>query len=217
VFSRTRGFRHDSIGAGVQALRTLGQRNGFAVEATEEASAFTDASLAAHDVVIFLSTTGDVLDAEQQQALERYVQGGGGWAGVHSASDTEYDWAWYGQLLGGNAHFLAHPEIQTAQLDVEIADHASTAHLPARFALQDEWYNFRQNPRASVRVLLTLDESSYSARNGAMGDHPIAWFHEFDGGRAWYTAIGHRSELYDNPVFTEHLLGGIRWAAGVAP
>jgi len=136
--------------------------------------------------------------------------------GVHAAADTEYGWPWYGQLIGGNAWFKSHPAIQTVTLNVEKADHASTAHLPATFQLQDEWYNFQANPRASVTVLLTLDESSYTPGVDAMGDHPIAWFHEFDGGRAWYTALGHRQELYQDPSFTQHLLGGIRWAAGVA-
>jgi len=216
VFSRTTGFRHDSIGVGVQLVSTLGQQNGFAVDATEDPAQFSDQNLARYDVVVFMSTTGDVLNTAQEQSFERFIRAGGGWVGVHSASDTEYGWGFYGQLLGGNAYFLVHPEIQTAQVDVEIASHPSTAHLPARFPFQDELYNFRQNPRASVSVLMTLDESSYAPRDGAMGDHPIAWFHEFEGGRAWYTALGHRIELYSDPLFTRHVLGGIRWAAGVA-
>ena len=137
--------------------------------------------------------------------------------GVHAAADTEYDWAWYGQLLGGAAYFLIHPVIQTAELNVEQAGHASTSHLPQTFSLQDEWYNFRANPRPSVSVLLTLNEMSYTVGEGFMVDHPIAWYHAFDGGRAFYTGLGHRVELYQDPMFTQHLLGGIRWAAGVAP
>ncbi len=218
VFSRTVGYRHDAIGVGVEALRTLGTQNDFEVTPTEDAAMFSDDVLVGFDVVVFLNTTADVLDDAQQAAFERFIRAGGGWVGVHAASDTEYGWAWYGQLLGGNAWFKSHPEIQTVTLGVENAEHASTAHLPATFQLQDEWYNFQANPRASVNVLLTLDESSYSPGVDAMGaDHPIAWFHEFDGGRAWYTALGHRAELYQDPVFTQHLLGGIRWAAGVAP
>jgi type 1 glutamine amidotransferase len=217
VFSRTLSYRHDSIGPGTDAIRLLGMQNGFEVDASEDAATFADATLGDYDVVIFLSTTADVLNDEQQSAFQRYVQGGGGWVGVHAASDTEYDWPWYGQLLGNDAWFLMHPVIQGAQLDVEQAEHASTEHLPARFALVDEWYNFRANPRGAVTVLLRLDESSYVPGVGAMGsDHPISWYHEFDGGRAWYTAIGHRSELYTDPLYTQHLLGGIRWAAGVA-
>jgi len=218
VFSRTLGYRHEAIGPGIEAIRTLGAADGFAVEASEEPSVFDDENLAVFDVVVFLSTTADVLDEGQQAAFERYIRAGGGWVGVHAAADTEYDWAWYGQLLGGGAYFKSHPEIQTVQLEVENATHPATAHLPASFALQDEWYNLQQNPRPAVSVLLTLDESSYAPGADAMGDdHPIAWFHEFEGGRAFYTALGHRPELYTDPQFTQHLLGGIRWAAGVAP
>jgi cytochrome c len=218
VFSRTLGYRHDAIGAGIEAIRTLGQANAFAVQQTEDPALFTDEVLAGFDVVVFLSTTADVLDDAQQGALERFIHVGGGWVGVHAAADTEYDWAWYGQLLGGGAWFKSHPEIQAVTLKVENAAHASTAHLPATFQLQDEWYNFKANPRAAVSVVMTLDESSYAPGADAMGaDHPIAWYHEFEGGRAFYTGLGHRPELYTDPVFTQHLLGGIRWAAGVAP
>jgi type 1 glutamine amidotransferase len=216
VFSRTVGHRHDAIGPGIEALRRLGTADGFAVTATEDPAQFNDARLASFDVVVFLSTTMDVLDDTQQDAFQRYIRGGGGWVGVHAAADTEYGWGWYGQLIGGNAWFKSHPPIQTATLNVEAPRHASTKHLPATFQLLDEWYNFRVNPRSVVTVILTLDETSYSPEVDAMGDHPIAWFHEFDGGRAWYTALGHRQELYQDPLFTQHLLGGIRWAAGVA-
>jgi type 1 glutamine amidotransferase len=218
VFSRTQGYRHEAIGPGIEAIRTLGTANGFEVEASEEPALFNDENLSDFDVVVFLSTTGDVLDAEQQAAFERYIRAGGGWVGVHAAADTEYDWPWYGQLLGGGAYFRSHPEIQTVQLEVENASHPATAHLPATFAVQDEWYNFQQNPRPAVSVLLTLDEASYSPGDGAMGeDHPIAWFHEIEGGRAFYTGLGHRPELYTDPLFTQHLLGALRWSAGVAP
>lgn len=226
VFSRTAGYRHDAIGPGIEAIRALGAANGFTVTPTEDASAFSDEALAVHDVVIFLSTTGDVLDANQQAAFERYVRAGGGWVGIHAATDTEYDWPWYGQLIGGGAYFRSHPVIQTAVVNVELSTHASTHHLPASFSIEDELYNFRANPRSAATILMTLDETSYSAGDGAMGsDHPISWYHEFDGGRAWYTALGHRSELYRSDsdparqaiftLFIQHLLGGIRWAAGV--
>jgi cytochrome c len=217
VFTRTLSYRHDSIGPGVAALQKLGTENGFTVDPTEDPTWFNDATLADFDVVVWLSTTADVLDDAQQSAFQRYIQAGGGWVGVHAASDTEYGWAWYGQLIGNGAWFRVHPAIQTAQLVVEQQAHESTAHLPAAFSLQDEWYNFRANPRASVTVLLRLDETSYAPGEGAMGDHPIAWYHEFEGGRAWYTALGHRTELYTDPQYTRHLLGGLRWAAGVAP
>lgn len=217
VFTRTALYRHESIPAGVEAIRGLGDAHGFVVQQTEDPATFDDASLMAHQVVVWLSTTADVLSEPQQAAFERYIAAGNGWVGVHAAADTEYAWPWYGGLIGGNAWFLDHPEIQTASLVVEQAEHPSTTHLPQTFQMRDEWYNFQQNPRSQVNVLLRLDESSYQAGAGAMGaDHPIAWYHEYSGGRAWYTALGHSAELYSDPRFVDHLLGGIRWAAGVS-
>lgn len=218
VFTRTLGYRHDSIGAGVAALQKLGTEHGFTVDQTEDPTRFSDEGLASYDVVVWLSTSADVLDDEQQTAFQRFIQAGHGWVGIHAAADSEYDWPWYGELLGGNAWFLDHPVIQTAEVDVEDAHHASTSQWPAAFLHQDELYNFRANPRTSVNVLLRLNESSYQPGDGAMGsDHPIAWYHEFDGGRAWYTALGHRPELYSDAQFVQHLFGGIQWAAGVEP
>ncbi|MGH3005210.1 MAG: ThuA domain-containing protein [Gaiellaceae bacterium] len=214
VFSKTAGFRHDSIPAGIAAVQELGAANNFEVDATEDAAAFNDANLAQYDAVIWLSTTGDVLDDAQQAAFERYVQGGGGYAGIHAASDTEYTWAWYGGLVG--AYFDSHPANQTATVKVADHVHPSTEPLPERWTRFDEWYNFQTNPRGDVHVLATLDETTYSGGN--MGfDHPTAWCHDYDGGRAWYTGGGHTSESFSEPLFRQHMLGGIRWAAGVAP
>jgi type 1 glutamine amidotransferase len=213
VFSKTAGFRHDSIPAGVQALRELGARNRVQIDATEDAAAFSDTGLRRYDVVVFLLTTGDVLDDRQQAAFQRYIRSGGGYAGVHSASDTEHDWPWYGGLVG--AYFKTHPQIQRATVVVADPRDASTRGLPQRWTRTDEWYGFATNPRGAVRVLATLDESSYSPGDSAMGsDHPIAWSHLYEGGRAWYTAGGHTQESYSEPLFRTHLLGGIRWAAG---
>jgi len=226
LFSRTAGFRHTSIPAGIRAIQALGTANDFAVVATEEGTSFTDEGLAAFDVVVFLSTTTNpaettshVLDETQQAAFERYIRAGGGWVGIHSASDTEYFWPWYGQLIGGNAYFLGHPAIQPVTVRLEGEPHVSTAHLPATFQVTDELYSFRENPRASVNVLMTLDENTYTRPDPAltMVDHPIAWYHEFDGGRAWYTALGHTDEMYSDTRFTQHILGGLRWAAGAVP
>src|SRR5262249_1358833 len=212
VFSKTVGFRHDSIPDGIAAIRQLGQQNGFDVDATEHSSIFTDADLIRYQAVVFLSTTGDVLDGSQQSAFERYIRNGGGFAGVHSATDTEYDWAWYGGLVG--AYFQSHPAIQQARIRIEDASHPSTATLPVEWNRTDEWYNFRSNPRGRVKVLATLDETTYSG--GAMGaDHPIAWSQLYDGGRAWYTAGGHTKESYAEPLFRQHLLGGIQFAAKI--
>ena len=214
VFSKTAGFRHGSIPDGIAAIRELAAQNGFTVEATEDAAVFTDANLANYQVVIFLNTTGDVLNAEQQAAFERFIRAGNGFVGVHSAADTEYDWPFYGDLVG--AYFESHPAIQTATIRVADPVHPSTEMLPRRWQRTDEWYNFRRNPRADVHVLATLDEATYSG--GTMGyDHPIAWCHAYEGGRAWYTAGGHTEQTYAEPLYRDHLLHGIEYAAGATP
>src|SRR5262249_40951320 len=156
--------------------------------------------------------TGDVLDSNQEAAFQRYLGNGGGFVGVHAASDTEYDWPWYGGLVG--AYFLSHPDIQQARVRIEDRTHSSTSFLPAEWNRTDEWYNFQSNPRGRVKVLANLDESSYSG--GTMGlDHPIAWCQFYDGGRAWYTAGGHTSESYSDQLFRQHLLGAIQFTTGV--
>ncbi|MFE9184519.1 ThuA domain-containing protein [Micromonospora haikouensis] len=214
VFSKTAAFRHDAIPAGIAAIQKLGVDNGFTVDTTEDGAAFNDANLAKYQAVIWLSTTGDVLNADQQAAFERYIKAGGGYAGVHAASDTEYDWPWYGKLVG--AYFNNHPANQQATVKVEDHAHPSTATLPDKWSRFDEWYNFRTNPRANVHVLASLDEKSYTPGSGAMGaDHPTAWCQDYDGGRAWYTGGGHTQQSYQEPEFLTHLLGGIRTAAGV--
>jgi type 1 glutamine amidotransferase len=213
VFSKTAEFRHDAIPDGIAALRELGAQHGFAVDATEDARAFTRANLARYDAVVFLSTSGDVLDAAQQSAFERYIRAGGGYAGVHAAADTEYDWPFYGGLVG--AYFKTHPAIQQATIAVEDRAHPATAHLGAAWQRTDEWYDYGGNPRDRARILATLDETSY--QGGTMGeDHPIAWCQEYRGGRAFYTGLGHTKESYADPAFRQHLLGGIRYATGAA-
>ncbi|MFI7151663.1 ThuA domain-containing protein [Nonomuraea sp. NPDC050022] len=209
VFSKTAAFRHDSIPNGIQAIRDLGAANDFAVDATEDANAFTTANLAQYKAVVFLSTTGDVLNDNQQAAFQTYVDGGGGYLGVHSAADTEYNWPYYGQLMG--AWFNNHPAIQQATVRTEDRANAATAHLGATWSRTDEWYNYRTNPRPNVRVLQSLDEGSYSG--GGMGDHPITWCHPQSSGRAFYTGLGHTKESYADPNFRTLLLGGIRYAA----
>lgn len=212
VFSRTTGFRHTSIERGQSLFRELAEAEGFGVDVTEDPDEFASDNLARYAVVVFLNTSEDVLNEAQQAAFEGYIRAGGGFVGVHAASNTEYGWPWYGGLVG--AYFLGHPPIQDAAIVVEDSTHPSTRHLPAEWLRRDEWYNFHQNPRASVRVLLTLREESYEG--GQMGeDHPIAWYHEYDSGRAWYTAGGHTEESYAEPLFTKHLLGGVMWAAGI--
>lgn len=213
VFSKTGGFRHGSIAAGVRAVTELGAANAFTVTATEDGGAFTSANLAQYEAVVFLNTTGDVLDGAQQTAFESYVGGGGGFVGVHAAADTEYDWPFYGELVG--AYFASHPAIQQADVVVEDRAHPGTAHLPQRWTRTDEWYDYRANPRPSVKVLARLDETTYSG--GATGaDHPIAWCQEHAGGRSFYTGGGHTDAAYAEPDFRAQLLGGIRYAAGRA-
>ncbi|WP_377269658.1 ThuA domain-containing protein [Peterkaempfera sp. SMS 1(5)a] len=216
VFSRTTGFRHDSIPAGVAAIQKLGQEHHFAVDATEDATVFTDAGLAKYRAVVFLSSTGDPVDQpEEKAAFQRYIEHGGGYVGVHAAADSGYEWAWYGGLVG--AYFKNHPAQQNATVDIAGPRTVSTRGLPDKWTRFDEWYNYRTNPRdAGVRVLATLDESTYDDGADVMGDHPITWCQRYDGGRAWYTGMGHTIESYSDPLFLGQLLGGIRMAAGTA-
>ncbi|MDQ0765214.1 ThuA domain-containing protein [Streptomyces canus] len=213
VFSKTAGFRHDSIPDGVAAVKQLGETGGFTVDATEDANAFTSRNLRRYDAVVFLSTTGDVLDPTQQRAFEGYIRHGGGYVGIHAAADTEYDWAFYGGLAG--AYFQSHPAIQPATVVAEDRAHPSMSGLPPTWNRTDEWYNYRSNPRDRAHVLASLDESSYTG--GTMnGDHPIAWCQDYQGGRAFYTGLGHTKESYADPAFRGHVLGGIRYAIGEA-
>ena len=208
VFTRTTGFRHASIPTGIATVRALGAEDGFAVTATEDPGAFRPAELAGYRAVVFLSTTGDVLDPAGRSALAAYVRGGGGFVGVHSASDTEYGWPFYAELVG--ARFAGHPAVQP--VTVRFRPGALTAGLPATWRVTDEPYNFRGRPRG-VQVLATLDESTYSG--GTMGaDHPIAWTAEVGRGRSFYTGLGHPDAIYADPVFRTLLAAGIRYAAG---
>ncbi|GAA4629010.1 hypothetical protein GCM10023196_047840 [Actinoallomurus vinaceus] len=213
VYTRTTAYRHDSISAGVAAFRELGARHRFSVHATEDPAAFTTEQPSAWDAVVFLSTSGDVLEPAGRQALRRYVAEGGGFLGVHSAACTEYDWPEYGALLG--ARFNGHPEMQPGLVKVLDRIHPATAHLPERWHRTDEWYDFRDGP-AQVRVLATVDEHSY--RGGRMGPHhPLVWCREYGAGRTFYTALGHAAEAFAEPDFREHLLGALRWTAGWTP
>jgi PKD repeat protein/type 1 glutamine amidotransferase len=213
VFSKTTGFRHDSIPDGIAAIQKLGQDNGFAVDATEDSTKFTDENLAQYQAVIFLSTTGDPLGTQDQKdAFQRYIQRGGGFVGIHAASDSGYNWSWYGKLVG--AYFQSHPAIQNATVKVEDTSHPSTQGLPTSWTRNDEWYDYQSNPRNTVHVLQSMDEKSYSG--GTMGiDHPTTWCQDYDGGRSWYTGLGHTKQSFTEPEFLKMLLGGIKTAAGV--
>lgn len=210
VFSKTAGYQHASIPQGIAAIQKLGQENNFQVDTTKNAAYFNEDSLRNYQAVVFLSTTMNVLDARQQVAFERYIQAGGGFAGIHAAADTEYDWPWYNRLVG--AQFLSHPHNQTATIEVKDKSHPATAGLPEKWSRLDEWYNYK-SIYPNIKVLATLNEETYEGgQNGQ--EHPIIWYHEFDGGRAFYTGLGHTNESYSDPVFLGHLLGGIQYAIG---
>jgi cytochrome c len=215
VFSKTAGFRHASIANAVTAIRQLAAEHDFSVYATEDASVFTGENLHNYRVVIFALTTGDVLDESQQAAFERYIRAGGGYVGIHSASDTEYEWPWYGGLVG--AYFAGHGAVEPGTVTVADRVHPATAGLPEKWVRTDEWYRFKANPRETVHVLATLDETTTQTSSGMGADHPIAWCQEYNGGRSFYTAGGHTPESYDEPGFLAHLLKGIQTAAGVLP
>lgn len=255
VFTKTSGHRHASIEAGIAAIEKLGNENGFEVEATEDSTLFSEEKLVNYAAVIFLNTSGDVLNNWQQADFQRYIEAGGGFAGIHAAATTEYDWRWYGRLVG--AYFDHHPEIQEAEITVVDPEHPATEQLPALWKRTDEWYNFRPVLPAgkvlaevpdplgqaaekdslsrlvnnvvpdaawsyepgkpflspAIKVLLSLDEKSFTG--GIHGDsHPIAWYQEFEGGRSFYTGLGHATDSFSDSLFLLHLLGGIKYAIG---
>jgi cytochrome c len=214
VFTKTAGFRHDSITGAVAALQALASERGIEVTHTEDAAAFTDPGLSGYQVVVFLLTTGDVLSPAEESGLQAYVRQGGGFVGIHSASDTEHGWPWYGDLVG--AFFVSHSTIQPGMVRVADRRHASTRDLPSVLTRTDEWYDFDRNPRDVVHVLASVSERSY--QGGRMGsDHPVSWCHRFQGGRSWYTAMGHTEGTYAEAAFLDHLAGGLDWAAGAVP
>jgi len=210
VFYKTAGYHHKSIPAGIMAIQQLGVQNNFRVDTTTDAGQFSYANLKKYAAVVFLSTTGNVLSDTQQQAFEKYIKSGKGYVGIHAAADTEYDWPWYGQLVG--AYFLQHPKPQEATLDIINRNNPATRHLPARWTRFDEWYSYK-NISDKIQVLITIDETSYTGgRNGKY--HPVSWYQEFDGGRAFYTALGHTDASFADPLYLRHLLGGINYAIG---
>lgn len=210
VFYKTSGYYHTSIPAGLAAIQKLGVENAFSVDTTKNAAYFQADSLRNYQAVVFLSTTEDVLNLEQQAAFEKYIRAGNGFMGIHAATDTEYDWPWYNQLVG--AYFESHPQIQTATVQVTDKTHPATHFLPDQWVRRDEWYNFK-NLAPGLKVLANLDETSYKGgKNGA--NHPIAWYHPFDGGRSFYTGGGHTNESFQEPLFLRHILQGILYAMG---
>lgn len=213
VFSKTNGFRHDSIEPGIEALQKLANENNFRVVSSEDSSIFTPDQLSAYQAIIFLNTTGDILNEDQQLAMEQFIQNGGGFVGVHSAADTEYDWPWYGKLVG--AYFNGHPgnpNVREATLHIVDNQHPATKDLPQDWTRSDEWYNYKSINEEN-QDLIMLDETTYEG--GTNGEyHPICWYKEFDGGRAFYTGSGHTKASFEDETYLKHLLGGIRYALG---
>jgi type 1 glutamine amidotransferase len=208
IFSKTNGFRHGSIPVGIAAIKKLGAENNFDVDATEDSTWFTKKTLKKYAALIFLSPTGKVFGPEEENALQEYMHDGGGYVGIHAASDCEYNWAWYGKLVG--AYFKSHPKQQQAKLMVVDKNHPSTSFLPDVWERFDEWYNFN-NLSPDVTVLIKIDEHSYTG--GENGDnHPMAWYHDYEGGRAFYTELGHTDASYSDSLYLRHILGGIQYA-----
>ncbi len=219
LFSKTAGWHHESILEGVKAIRNLGALHDFTVFWTEDASrVFNDKELKKYQVVIFLSTTGDALNNEQQAAFERYIKAGGGFVGIHAAADTEYDWPWYTKMVGHMFHI--HPAVQTATIQVLNPNFPGMDRLAKRFLATEEWYEY-DAPRTKLNYLLSVDEKNYKPyaiwgpkEGKGMGNfHPIAWSHEYDGGRAFYTGLGHLPATFTDTNFLHHVYGGIYWAA----
>jgi len=219
LFTKTAGWHHKSINAGVTAIEELADRHFFSVEWHEDATRINEENLKNFDVIIFLNTTGDILNATQQKAMEKFIQSGKGFVGIHSASDTEHDWEWYTQLVG--RMFVIHPVIQTGQLTVLDPSFPGMERIPKRLWWTDEWYELGEEKIGDLQYLLTVDENTFDPnvdwgriKGTGMGEfHPIAWYHKFDGGRSFYTSLGHMPAKYSDPLFLEHLYGGIFWAA----
>ncbi|MBI2731645.1 MAG: ThuA domain-containing protein [Sphingobacteriales bacterium] len=219
LVTTTRGWHHESLHYGVVALNKMAQRNNFELVLQQDPKIITDKYLADFQVVIFLCTTGDIFDSAQQKVFERYIQSGKGYVGVHSASDTEYDWEWYNKLVGRMFHI--HPAIQTASLQVLNDSFPGMKSFTNHQLWTDEWYEFGPEKVSGLNYLLAVDEKSYNpiadwgAKKGrGMGTlHPISWYHDFDGGRSFYTALGHVPAVFEEESFLHHLYGGIYWAA----
>ncbi len=214
VFSLTRGFHHNSIKEGNQFFLELGKKQGFSVDTTTNPAKFTEENLKKYNAVVWLSTTGDVLNPAQQADFERYIQAGGGYVGIHSATDTEYNWPWYNDLVG--AYFASHPggkvsNVQKGKMVTLDKTFPASAHFPETFEKTDEFYDFKSLKKDILKFIVKVDESSYQM--GRMGEfHPMAWYHEFDGGKAFYSSYGHTPETFTEPLITEHFWQGLKWA-----
>ncbi len=208
IFCLTKGFHHASIDDGIVAFIKLGVENNFAVDTTTDVNVFTTDNLKKYKALIFLSPTGtNILNDAQKSAFKQYIHSGGGFVGIHAATDVNYEWEWYGELVG--AFFEKHPKIQNAKLNIIMPKNKINKGLPQPWMHKDEWYNFK-NVSPKINVLIKIDETSYTG--GSMNnDHPISWYHEFEGGKVFYTALGHTKECYTDPLFLRHVLAGLKW------
>ncbi len=212
VFTKTNGFRHSSIPEGTNALCQLARQNNWTITVSEDSTQFSFKNLKKYDAVIFLNTTGNILGEKEQAAFEKYIRRGGAYVGIHSASDTEHDWDFYKKMVA--AQFASHPKVQEVTLNVhKDCRHPSIAHLGKRWNITDEWYNFREPVPDYVTVLLDIDESTIEGKK-MDAYHPIAWYHTYEGGRCFYTGLGHTEKIYTNPDYLKHLQEGIEWAVG---
>jgi uncharacterized protein len=219
LVTTTRGWHHESLHNGVLAIKELGVKNYFDVVLFEDPKGFTDKFLEQFKVVILLNTTADIFDSAQQKVMERFIQAGKGFVGIHSASDTEYDWDWYNKLVG--RMFYIHPVIQTARLNIIDEKFPGLQGFANNKLWTDEWYEFGPEKISGLNYILAVDESTYEPKvqwgekkGTGMGKlHPVAWYHNYDGGRSFYTALGHLPSIYNDPAFLNHLYAGIFWAA----
>jgi uncharacterized protein len=219
LVTTTKGWHHESLHYGVVALKEMGVKNYFDVVLLEDPNGFTDKYLEQFQVVIFLNTTGNIFDSAQQKVMERFIQSGRGFVGIHSASDTEYDWDWYTKLVG--RMFQIHPEIQTAVLNIADEKFPGLQGFVNKKLWTDEWYEFGPEKILDLKYILAVDESTYNVnvqwgekKGVGMGKfHPLAWYHNYDGGRSFYTALGHLPAIYSDAAFLNHLYAGIFWAA----
>jgi len=214
-----KGYVHDNIAASVAMIRQLASTNGFLVDASDNPSVFTPENLKKYRALIFSNANNEAFENdEQREAFKKFIQGGGGFVGIHSASGSERQWPYYWQVLGGK--FKRHPPLQPFKIEVLDTKHPATAHLGATWQWEDEFYYLDNlNPRMHVLLagdvagLKDNDKTNYPGK--VFGDlFPLSWCQEFDGGRQFYTALGHKIEYYSDPKFQQHVLGGILWVLG---
>jgi type 1 glutamine amidotransferase len=211
-----KGYVHENIPASIAAIQKLGNDYKFKVDTTTNSALFTEDNLKKYDVLIFSNTNNDVFDTEQEKvAFMRYIQAGGGFMGIHSASGTERNWTWFKLMLG--ATFLRHPPFQPFTVHVLDPKHPAVKNLPVKWDTKDEFYLFREfNPAIKVLIFSDLSVIKESNQKTVTPDvfgnrYPSVWCQEFDGGRTWYSALGHDRNDYSNPVYLAHIIEGLKW------